>query len=77
MKREPHFTYKYADEWEEIRSNWVNGNRGDVRQMLRECSRNCLFRIISSALNYAYEFDNGDTHSGALIDLKEVFNSLG
>lgn len=64
--------------WEEIRASWVNGNLSDCRNYLKTCSKLTLFKILADCLNTANSLDDSPkgTHSGDLIDLREIINQL-
>lgn len=61
--------------WEDIRSNWVNGNRKDTRETLKQMNKTHLFKIFLQAItaHRTYEQNGG---SGDLQDLFEILTSL-
>jgi hypothetical protein len=64
--------------WEELRTNWVNGNRTDCLNFLRRAPKSRLWPILAEALNTAHYLDDNPqgTHSGDIADLREMLNWL-
>lgn len=58
--------------WEELRSQWVNGNRSDVYQALHHMKKNTLAQTIFQAVEAYKESIRGDTFGGDLEDLHEI-----
>jgi hypothetical protein len=64
--------------WQEIRSDWVNGNRSDAKEKLYQSSKHKMLKAILEAANSYHESLSGSgfTHSGDLQDLREILTSL-
>lgn len=67
-----HSVDDYALRWEELRADWVNGNRQDVLKAIMDESKRDLLMIIRAALLVHHENRGMD---GTLVDLVEMLNS--
>ena len=64
--------------WEDIRSNWVNGNRTDAKNMLYQQSKIGMLKAIREAVenHFNYWNESNKTHSGDLQDLREILRAF-
>lgn len=62
--------------WQDIRSNWVNGNLSLAKDRLYQLNKRAMLLIILEAINTYNESCSPHTHSGDLQDLKEIIHSL-
>ena len=65
------------DIWEQIRTDWVNGNRQEARDRLYQLSKARMLKVICVALTEYYTSIDGGTSNGALVDLLEILRSYG
>lgn len=61
--------------WEELRANWVNGNRNDVYNALitSDLAVVDVLKIVREAISEAYKLN---FQSGDLTDLLEILNYI-
>lgn len=59
--------------WNDLRSNWVNGNRRDVVRKLTDLKKDQLVSVMLQATTDSYvSIPNGTTTSGDLKDCIEI-----
>ena len=60
-------------QWEELRANWVNGNRSDCRNWFANVPKKTILAVILAAVEEGYqdEFSNG-----SFVDLIEMIRHL-
>lgn len=64
--------------WEEIRSDWVNGNRRDAKNALYQQATRRALKIVGQAIQTHLEMlEPGATMSGDLTDLLEIISFYG
>lgn len=62
--------------WNDIRSNWVNGNRSDVREAINNLTKYELLKVVQQALVSFVNTSTPNCFSGDLIDLLEICKSV-
>lgn len=63
--------------WQEVRTQWVNGNRSDAKNVFYQQNKTRIFRVILEALRSHYDsMPSGTVRSGDLQDLIEILNSI-
>ena len=62
--------------WQEIRSNWVNGNREDAADLFYQKSKLQIFKIVFEAVAAHYDSMDPCSHSGDILDLLEILKRL-
>jgi hypothetical protein len=65
--------------WNDIRTDWVNGNLTDAKEGLYQESKSRMLRIILEAIQNHREYHDNPTgtNSGDLQDLYEILRSYG
>lgn len=63
--------------WEDVRIQWVNGNRQDAKDKLYQQSKVGMLKTIYQALQRHEELlQPGAVRGGDLIDLQEIIRSI-
>lgn len=57
--------------WEELRTQWVNGNRADVKQTIDRMTRASFIHLVMQALSTSMDLNH---ESGDMRDLREILN---